>query len=286
MDKRVLMATVVSMGVVLIWITFFGKPKSGRQAAGSAGVRQQPVGDGESADGQGGGRAGEAGRGEAVGAERRPAGAARRRSRRRPKTTLEEPKRYRATFTLGGRGADALGAARRAVQGRQSAREQQAGGADRSGQDAVAQPAARGHHLVDPERRSWYRSTSPPDAVWTEQPRTDRRRPRLRLGRRRRSRREAVRDGARHLPGARSVSPSRTRATRISRTTCSGGCSATRTRTSSRAACSASASAQTERRVLRQRQGQARQLRRARSRRALSTRRATCVGWRSASSTS
>lgn len=43
MDKRVLVATVVSMGLVLIWIAFFGKPKTGDNKAPAQQTQAQPA---------------------------------------------------------------------------------------------------------------------------------------------------------------------------------------------------------------------------------------------------
>ena len=203
MDKRVLMASVVSMGVVLVWIAFFGKPQARRQPTRrrrprrrSASATANPA-TANPATAQGAADAAKRARSrrQAGATRRRPTTGRRRRRRAKPtpvETTLEQPRHYRATFTSEGAAPATLGAARSAVQGRQSAREQQAGGADRSRQDA---------------RRRICRSTiSFPQSAFDaaarrgvdEQPRDERRRARVRLGRRRHARREALRAGAEH----------------------------------------------------------------------------------------
>ncbi len=95
MDKRVLMASVISMGVVLVWIAFFGKPKHDQkaaeptaavatanpataQAAADAAKKPEPAKADEKAEGPP--------------APPAPKAAA-------VESTLEQPKRYRATLT-------------------------------------------------------------------------------------------------------------------------------------------------------------------------------------------
>ena len=148
MDKRVLMATVVSMGVVLVWIAFFGKPKHKSPSRRRRRRSRAAPGDRQSGDRAGRGGRGEAGRREADGeAGRRSRPTRPRVRRRRRRRSRRRSSRRRAAEALprdlhvGRRGADELGAARSAVQGRQSALEQQAVGADRSGADARAEPA-------------------------------------------------------------------------------------------------------------------------------------------------
>jgi YidC/Oxa1 family membrane protein insertase len=102
MDKRVLMATVVSMGVVLIWIAFFGKPKHDDKTAppttavASAPVTANPATAQAAAE-------------PAKQPEPKPAAEKVEGPPAPPSTkptpvesTLEQPKHYRATFTSEG----------------------------------------------------------------------------------------------------------------------------------------------------------------------------------------
>jgi len=107
MDKRVLMATMVSMGVVLIWIAFFGKPKHDNlaHAAPTAAVAQatpataNPATAKAAADAakQGDAKPAEKPSDKAEGPPAPPS------TKPTPvESTLEQPKLYRATFTSEG----------------------------------------------------------------------------------------------------------------------------------------------------------------------------------------
>ena len=99
MDKRVLMATVVSMGLVLVWIAFFGKPKSGDKPAPQA--QQQQVATANPSTAQ-------AAAEPAKQPETKPADKSAgppAPPTEKPKASealLEEPQRYKASFTSEG----------------------------------------------------------------------------------------------------------------------------------------------------------------------------------------
>jgi YidC/Oxa1 family membrane protein insertase len=102
MDKRVLMATVVSMGLVLVWIAFFGKPKTGDKPTPPAQVQQQqPVATANPSTAQ---AAAEPAKQPQPAPADKSAGPPAPPSGKPTPTedTLEEPKRYKATFTSEG----------------------------------------------------------------------------------------------------------------------------------------------------------------------------------------
>ena len=211
MDKRVLLTSVISMGVVLVWITFFGKKPhdkkpSRRRRPRRRARRRRPIrrrrrpptreaADAKPADA-------EAGADKAEGPPAPPA------TKATPvETTSRMPKHYTATFTSDGAAPSSWVLLNPQYKEDNPKLEQQEVRADRSGADARAESAAS----RSPSRSSAFDAAARRgvDAAAARQ----RRRARLRVGRRRRRASRSASSCSRTATRCASSSPSRTRAT-------------------------------------------------------------------------